>query len=326
MARKINFPANRHFGHMDPELVAYTSNVADTTVIEFKAGWLIAVVPMSPIRYRGRHRKPRTSRTVGLRLIRGGVLTGVVGTVAVTGTAGPASATERPAESTGELPTVTAPLTTSGTSAAQATEDLATHTEQQRALAWAQERAIVAAQRTAAEQREEAEEAARQAAEEAAAREAAAEEAARAEAAERAAAQEAAPAAEPEVTSLSAAAPSGGAAAVLDFARSQVGDAYVMGGTGPDSWDCSGLVQAAFQTVGVSLPRVSGDQAATGTQVSLDALQPGDILWWGSSPSSAYHVAIYTGDGTFVGAQNSSTGVIERELSYDAPSGAVRVL
>ncbi|KAB8167091.1 glycoside hydrolase [Streptomyces sp. 3MP-14] len=281
---------------------------------------------MSPIRYRGRHRKPRTSRTVGLRLIRGGVLSGVVGTVAVTGTAGPASATEQPAESTGELPVVSAALATSSSRAAQATEDLATHTEQRQALAWAQERAIVTAQRTAAEQRAEAEQ---RAAEEAAARQAA-EEAALAE--ERAAAEEAAneSAAEaansPEVSTLSAPAPSGGAAAVLDFARSQLGDAYVMGGTGPDSWDCSGLVQAAFQHVGISLPRVSGDQAAAGTQVSLDALQAGDILWWGSSPGSAYHVAIYTGNGTFVGAQNASTGVVERELSYDAPSGAVRVL
>ncbi|UED84777.1 C40 family peptidase [Streptomyces profundus] len=283
---------------------------------------------MSPIRYRGRHRKPRTSRISGLRLIRGGVLTGVVGSVAVTGTAGPASATEQPAESTGELPTVTAALATSNIRAAQATEDLATHTEQRRTLAWAQERAIVAAQRTAAEQRAEAEaraEAERLAAEEAEAA-AQAEEAA-AQAAEQATAAEAesAPAEEPQIQTQSAPA-SGGAAAVIDFARSQLGDAYVMGGTGPDSWDCSGLVQAAFQTVGVSLPRVSGAQATAGTSVSLDALQPGDILYWGGSPSSAYHVAIYTGDGTFVGAQNPSTGVVERELDYDAPSGAVRVL
>ncbi|MDT0267587.1 C40 family peptidase [Streptomyces sp. DSM 44915] len=285
---------------------------------------------MSPIRYRGRHRKPRPSRINGLRLIRGGVLSGVVGTVAVTGTAAPAAA-EQPTESTGELPTVGTSLASSGLLAAQATEDLAAHTEQRRTLAWAQERAIADAQRAAAEAREEADR--RRAAEEAAARQAA-EEAAAAEA--RAAAAEAATAeaeagepeaaAQPEVATAAAPAPSGGAAAVIDFARAQLGDAYVMGGTGPDSWDCSGLVQAAFQTVGVSLPRVSGDQATAGTPVSLDALQPGDILWWGGSASSAYHVAIYAGNGTFVGAQNPSTGVVERDLSYDAPSGAVRVL
>ncbi|GAA3848527.1 C40 family peptidase [Streptomyces sedi] len=278
---------------------------------------------MSPIRYRGRHRKPRPSRTSGLRLIRGGVLTGVVGTVAVTGAATPASANERPAESTGELPVVSSPLAGSSTLAAQATEDLATHTAQRRAVDSAQERAIVAAQRAAAEQREEAEE---RAAAEAAAREAAE----RAEAEEAAAAAEEAasaePAAEAEVSTLSAPAPSGGAGAVLDFVRAQIGDGYVMGGTGPDSWDCSGLMQAAFGQAGVSLPRVSGAQATAGTQVSLDALQPGDILWWGSSASSAYHVAVYTGNGTFIGAQNPSTGVVERDLGYDSPAGAVRVL
>ena len=54
-------------------------------------------------------------------------------------------------------------------------------------------------------------------------------------------------------------------------------------------------------------------------------LQPGDILYWGSA-GSAYHVAVYVGDGMFVGAQNPSTGVVEKPLSYDPPTGAVRVL
>ena len=53
--------------------------------------------------------------------------------------------------------------------------------------------------------------------------------------------------------------------------KAQVGDAYVSGGTGPNSWDCSGLVQAAFRQVGVDLPRVSQDQSTFGTQVSLTA-------------------------------------------------------
>ncbi|CAM5482445.1 C40 family peptidase OS=Streptomyces tendae OX=1932 GN=GUR47_17845 PE=3 SV=1 [Streptomyces tendae] len=107
--------------------------------------------------------------------------------------------------------------------------------------------------------------------------------------------------------------------------QAQVGKAYVSGATGPSAYDCSGLVQAAFKQVGISLPRVSQAQSTAGTQVGLDNLQPGDILYWGGA-GSAYHVGVYVGGGMFVGAQNSSTGVVEKPLSYDPPSGAVRVL
>ncbi|MFD5145619.1 C40 family peptidase [Streptomyces sp. NPDC058401] len=117
----------------------------------------------------------------------------------------------------------------------------------------------------------------------------------------------------------------GSAAAIVNFARAQVGKAYVMGGTGPSSFDCSGLVQAAYRQAGISLPRMSQAQSSAGTSVSLSALQPGDILYWGSK-GSAYHVAVYVGGGKFVGAQNPSTGIVERSMSYDKPTGAVRVL
>ncbi|MCJ0874069.1 C40 family peptidase [Streptomyces sp. AP-93] len=117
----------------------------------------------------------------------------------------------------------------------------------------------------------------------------------------------------------------GSAAAIVNFARAQVGKAYVMGGTGPSSFDCSGLVQAAYRQAGITLPRMSQAQSSFGKSVSLSALQAGDILYWGSK-GSAYHVAVYVGGGKFVGAQNSSTGIVERSLSYDRPTGAVRVL
>ena len=112
---------------------------------------------------------------------------------------------------------------------------------------------------------------------------------------------------------------------MVAFAKAQVGDAYVMGATGPNAWDCSGLVQAAYRQIGVDLPRVSQDQSTAGTQVSLSDLQPGDILYWGTA-GSAYHTAIYVGGGKFVGAQNPSEGVVEHPLSCDEPTGAVRVL
>ncbi|MGC5041635.1 C40 family peptidase, partial [Streptomyces sp. DT190] len=113
----------------------------------------------------------------------------------------------------------------------------------------------------------------------------------------------------------------GSAAAVIAFAKAQIGDAYVLGATGPNSWDCSSLLQAAFKQAGISLPRVSQDQSTVGTPVSLSNIQPGDILYWGSA-GSAYHTALYVGDGKFVGAQNPSTGIAEKDLSWDPPTGA----
>jgi cell wall-associated NlpC family hydrolase len=126
-------------------------------------------------------------------------------------------------------------------------------------------------------------------------------------------------------TSTSSSTATGSAATIVAFVKAQIGKSYVLGATGPSAYDCSGLVGAAFKQVGISLPRVSQDQSTAGTQVSLSNLQAGDILYWGSA-GSAYHVAVYVGDGMFVGAQNPSTGIVERPLSYDPPTGAVRVL
>ncbi|QES49576.1 glycoside hydrolase [Streptomyces venezuelae] len=117
----------------------------------------------------------------------------------------------------------------------------------------------------------------------------------------------------------------GSAAAIVAFARAQVGKPYVLGSTGPTAYDCSGLVRAAYKQANVSLPRMSQDQSLAGRSVSLSSLQPGDILYWGSK-GSAYHVAVYVGGGKFVGAQNPRTGIVERSLSYDRPTGAVRLL
>ncbi|MFC4496649.1 C40 family peptidase [Streptomyces ovatisporus] len=118
---------------------------------------------------------------------------------------------------------------------------------------------------------------------------------------------------------------SGNVSSVISFLKAQVGKSYVLGASGPSSFDCSGLTQAAFKQVGVSLPRTSQTQSLEGTPVSMDALQEGDLLYWGGR-GSAYHIGVYVGGGKFIGAQNSSTGVVEKPLDYDPPSGAVRVL
>ncbi|MFG3495528.1 C40 family peptidase [Streptomyces sp. NPDC047928] len=265
------------------------------------------------------HRKPRRS---GSKLaLRAGVAGGVLSTIAVA--AAPAQA--EPVTETIEMPTLNADLSgtlsTAVAASAESTQQVALVEE----LRAQEEAAAVKAAKEAKKARAEAD----RKAEAEAKREA--EEKARAEARERASRTS-------ERTTLSASAgtsadsgssyssqATGSAAAIVAFARAQIGDAYVMGGTGPNSWDCSGLVQAAYRQAGIDLPRVSGSQSSMGTSVSLDSLQPGDILYWGSR-SGSYHVAIYVGGGNYVGAQNPSTGVVERSLDWDRPSGAVRIL
>ncbi|MGW0785832.1 C40 family peptidase [Streptomyces sp. NPDC002913] len=263
------------------------------------------------------HRKPRqrASKTA----LRAGVAGGVLSTIAVAGAAGPAQA--EPVTQTIEMPTITAGLSTSVAASAQATQAVALDLETQAHEDAAAASAAKTAKKAQAEAVRKAE--AKKKAEAAAK--------AKAEAAERASRTAerttlSAPSGSSSASSSSSSSSAtGSAASVVSFAQSQVGDAYVSGGTGPNSWDCSGLVQAAFATVGIDLPRVSQDQSTAGTQVSLDNLQPGDILYWGGA-GSAYHVGIYVGGGQFVGAQNSSTGVVQKSLDYDPPSGAVRVL
>ncbi|MCQ9133443.1 C40 family peptidase [Streptomyces hilarionis] len=258
------------------------------------------------------HRKPR--RSASTIAMRAGVASGVLGTLAVATAAGTANAAE-PVTQTLELPVLTGDLAAQVAQSAQATQQAAAnyqlHAERDAAAAAAAKEARKDLAHAKAEAKQKAE----------AARKAAAERATRA--AERTTLS--APASSSNVTSTSSSTATGSAAAVIAFVKAQIGDAYVSGGTGPNSWDCSGLMQTAFKQVGIDLPRVSQDQSTAGTQVSLDNLQPGDILYWGSA-GSAYHVAVYVGDGMFVGAQNPSTGVAEKPLSYDPPTGAVRVL
>ncbi|CAM5648100.1 C40 family peptidase OS=Streptomyces tendae OX=1932 GN=GUR47_17845 PE=3 SV=1 [Streptomyces tendae] len=267
------------------------------------------------------HRKPR--RNASTIAMRAGVAGGVLSTLAVAGASGSAHAAE-PVTQTLELPTLTADLAAQVAQSADVTQQAAASYQLQAERDAAAAKAAKQAKADLAEAKKKAEEAKKKA-----------EEAARKEAAERAARSA-------ERTTLSASADTGSstatggsstgsstatgsAAAVVSFVQAQVGKAYVSGATGPSAYDCSGLVQAAFKQVGISLPRVSQAQSTAGTQVGLDSLQPGDILYWGGA-GSAYHVGVYVGGGMFVGAQNSSTGVVEKPLSYDPPSGAVRVL
>jgi cell wall-associated NlpC family hydrolase len=135
------------------------------------------------------------------------------------------------------------------------------------------------------------------------------------------------PAAAPSSGGAAEVAASGDVQAVLDFARAQIGKPYVWGGTGPDSYDCSGLVQAAWAQAGVSLPRTTYDQVNAGTPVSRDQLQPGDLLFF-YSESAPSHVGIYSGNGMMIHGSNPSKPLEEVDLAsyWDSVfTGAVRV-
>ncbi|MBO3674512.1 C40 family peptidase [Streptomyces sp. NEAU-YJ-81] len=271
---------------------------------------------MSPVAHIPSHRKPR--RAASTRALRAGMTGGFL-TLAVAGAAVPASATESkaaPAESTLEMPTVSATLASTAAQTADATQQAASDYELQAQQEQAEAHAKIAAKKAKAEADRKAKEA-REAARKAAAK--------RAAEAKSQAAKASRSAERTTLSTTSVSNATGNAATLISFLKAQLGKAYVLGSSGPSSYDCSGLTQAAFKQVGVSLPRVSQDQSTTGTPVSLDSLQPGDLLYWGSA-GSAYHVGVYVGGGNFIGAQNSSTGIVERPLDYDMPTGAVRVL
>ena len=96
--------------------------------------------------------------------------------------------------------------------------------------------------------------------------------------------------------------------AVCDYARQFEGCSYVYGGTTPDGFDCSGFTQYVFSNFGIGLNRTAEAQASNGTYVSKDELQAGDLLIFN------HHAGIYLGDGTFIHAENSRTGVVITDL------------
>ena len=97
--------------------------------------------------------------------------------------------------------------------------------------------------------------------------------------------------------------------AVIDLAKKQLGKPYVWGGNGPNSFDCSGFTRYVYlHAAGVSLPRVSYDQAKSGTAVSRSNMKKGDLLHFATvTPGRTSHVGIYIGDNQFIHASGSQT-------------------
>jgi len=105
-----------------------------------------------------------------------------------------------------------------------------------------------------------------------------------------------------------------GSAALL-AAQSRIGTPYGYGGSGPDAFDCSGLVAYAYQQVGVSVPRTAAQQYALARPVPRSELRPGDLVFFRISGREVSHVGIYAGDGQFVHAPQ--TGGQVRTASLD---------
>ncbi|MEU9120304.1 C40 family peptidase [Streptomyces sp. NPDC048506] len=107
----------------------------------------------------------------------------------------------------------------------------------------------------------------------------------------------------------------------LAFARAQIGKPYVWGATGPNSYDCSGLTQAAWKAAGVDLPRTTWDQVKVGQRVATSNLQPGDLVFFFDDIS---HVGMYIGDGKMIHAPHPGANVRVESIYYMPIYGSVR--
>ncbi|WP_264924894.1 C40 family peptidase [Streptomyces sp. A012304] len=121
----------------------------------------------------------------------------------------------------------------------------------------------------------------------------------------------------------SATAPHSRAAAAVSYAYSKLGSPYVWGATGPNAFDCSGLVLAAYRSAGVSLPRTTYAQIDAGRRVSRSELLPGDLVFFYSGIT---HVGIYVGGGRMIHAPNPSAPVRVAPLDEMPYAGATRVV
>lgn len=112
------------------------------------------------------------------------------------------------------------------------------------------------------------------------------------------------------------------AAKAISFARQQLGEPYVWAAAGPDTWDCSGLTMMSWRAGGISLPHYSAAQYQQTKHLTVGQLRPGDLVFWGTSPNTIHHVAIYEGE---IGGQQyiiqapRPGDVVKRSLLFHDP-------
>ncbi|MGW0518365.1 C40 family peptidase [Crossiella sp. NPDC003009] len=113
--------------------------------------------------------------------------------------------------------------------------------------------------------------------------------------------------------------PSEVAATAIQFAMKELGKPYVWGAEGPDTYDCSGLMQWSYRLAGLNLPRTSREQWFAGAYVPLREAQPGDMIFWANNPAdpkTIHHVAMYLGDNKILEAQQTGVPVHIRNLKW----------
>jgi peptidoglycan DL-endopeptidase CwlO len=116
--------------------------------------------------------------------------------------------------------------------------------------------------------------------------------------------------------------PGVGAGAAVAAAVSQIGVPYVWAGATPGrGFDCSGLTMWAWGRAGVGLPHSAQGQYNMSTHISEAQLQPGDLVFYGSSPGSISHVGLYVGGGTMVHAPHTGATVTYQSIHYWAGEG-----
>ena len=114
--------------------------------------------------------------------------------------------------------------------------------------------------------------------------------------------------------------------AIVAYAKQFLGNPYVYGGTSlTNGAVCSGFTQSVFAHFGITTGRSSRDQAAQGKEISMSAIQPGDLLFYASG-SYINHVAIYIGDGKIIHSSNPTTGITITKYNYRTPCKAVTFL
>lgn len=113
---------------------------------------------------------------------------------------------------------------------------------------------------------------------------------------------------------------------VINVAKQQLGKPYVWNGKGPDNFDCSGLMQYVFrQVTGQNIGGWTVPQESAGTRVSIGQLEPGDLVFWGST-GATYHVGLYLGNNQYLNALKPGTNVkIDAISNSFKPSFGVRI-
>lgn len=104
--------------------------------------------------------------------------------------------------------------------------------------------------------------------------------------------------------------------AVVNYAENFKGVKYAWGGEGPSGFDCSGFTKYVYAHFGVDLPHNAAQQYGYGKSVSKSSLKPGDLVFFGKSSDSIYHVGIYIGNGNFINSPKSGEIVKITSLRY----------